>query len=70
MNFQKIYKLSVQIVSMVLKGKIQLIKRTNSEQYFINFPAQVAQILGLKKGEDFEWSLEDKNTFKLKRKYK
>ena len=53
---------------MSLKGKIQLIKRTNSEQYFINFPGQVAQILNLEKGEEFEWTLEDKNTFKLKRK--
>lgn len=53
---------------MVLKGKIQLIKRTNSEQYFINFPTQVAQILNLEKGEEFEWSLKDKNIFILKRK--
>ena len=55
---------------MRLKGKIQLIKRTNSEQYFINFPTQVAQILELEKGEEFEWTLEDKDTFKLKRKTK
>jgi len=55
---------------MGLKGKIQLIKRTSSEQYFINFPAQVAQILNLKKGEEFEWTLENKNTFILKRKNK
>ena len=55
---------------MGLKCKIQLIKRTNSEQYFINFPAQVAQILELNKGEEFEWTLEDKNTLKLKRKNK
>lgn len=53
---------------MSLKGKIQLIKRSSSEQYFINFPTQVAQILDLKKGEEFEWSLEDKDTFILKRK--
>lgn len=53
---------------MGLKGKIQLIKRTNSEQYFINFPVQVAQILELEKGEEFEWTLENKTTLKLKRK--
>ncbi|MBT3407386.1 hypothetical protein HN415_01760 [Candidatus Woesearchaeota archaeon] len=55
---------------MSLKCKIQLIKRTNSEQYFINFPTQVAQILELKKGEEFEWTLENNDTFKLKRKIK
>jgi len=55
---------------MGVKTKIQLIKRTNSEQYFVNFPTQVAQIMNLKKGEEFEWSLEEKDIFKLKRKSK
>ena len=52
---------------MGYKTKIQLIKRKNSEQWCVNFPYQVAQVMGFKKGEDFEWVLVDKNTMKLRR---
>jgi len=47
--------------------KIQLIRRKESEQWYVNFPSQVAQVLGFKKGESFEWILVDKNTMKLRR---
>jgi hypothetical protein len=50
--------------------KIQLIKRKNSEQWYVNFPTQVAQMLELEKGEEFEWLFENKNLLKLKRKNK
>lgn len=47
--------------------KIQLIQRKNSEQWYVNFPTQVAQVMGFERGEEFEWSLLDKNSLKLKR---
>ena len=52
---------------MGYKTKIQLIKRKNSEQWYVNFPYQVAQVMEFNKGEDFEWVLVDKSTLKLKR---
>lgn len=52
---------------MGYKTKIQLIKRKLSEQWYVNFPYQVAQVMEFKRGEEFEWSLLDKNSLKLKR---
>lgn len=47
--------------------KIQLIKRTKSEQWYINFPAAVAQAMEFEKGEVVEWIIEDKKKMTLKR---
>ena len=50
--------------------KIQLIKRANSEQWYINFPAVLAQAMEFEKGEVVEWSIEDKQQLILKRNEK
>lgn len=47
--------------------KIQLIKRAKSEQWYINFPAAVAQAMEFEKGEVVEWIIEDKKRMILKR---
>lgn len=47
--------------------KIQLIKRAKSEQWYINFPAAVAQAMEFEKGEVVEWIIEDKKKMTLKR---
>jgi antitoxin component of MazEF toxin-antitoxin module len=47
--------------------KIQLIKRTKSEQWYINFPAAVAQAMEFEKGEIVEWVIQDKKKMTLKR---
>lgn len=52
---------------MGYKTKIQLIKRKESEQWYVNFPTQVAQVMEFEKGENFEWTLINKNTLKLRR---
>lgn len=52
---------------MGYKTKIQLIKRKLSEQWYVNFPSQVAQVMELERGEEFEWILIDIRTLKLKR---
>lgn len=52
---------------MGYKTKIQLIKRKKSEQWYVNFPYQVAQVMEFKQGEEFEWFLKDKRTLQLKR---
>lgn len=53
--------------NMGFPTKIQLIKRAKSEQWYINFPAAVAQAMEFEKGEIVEWIIEDKNRMVLKR---
>lgn len=47
--------------------KIQLIKRKDSEQWYVNFPSAVAQGMEFERGETFEWIIEDKETLVLRR---
>lgn len=47
--------------------KVQLIKRRESEQWYINFPSTVAQAMEFRKGEMVEWIVEDKSQLVLKR---
>ena len=48
--------------------KVQLIKRKKSEQFYINFPAAIAQALDFSKAEDVEWTISDKRHLILSRK--
>jgi hypothetical protein len=50
--------------------KVQLIQRKASEQWYINFPAALAQAMEFSKGEIVEWVIQDKNTLALKRSEK
>jgi hypothetical protein len=47
--------------------KVQLIKRKESEQWYINFPAAIAQAMEFERGETVEWIIEDKATLVLQR---
>jgi hypothetical protein len=40
--------------------KVQLIKRSASEQWYINFPSAMAQAMEFEKGETVEWVISDK----------
>ena len=48
--------------------KVQLIKRKQSEQFYINFPAPIAQAMDFSKAEDVEWTISDKKHLILSRK--
>jgi antitoxin component of MazEF toxin-antitoxin module len=52
---------------MGYKTKVQRIDRENSKQHYVNMPSAIAQSMNLKKGECFEWSVEDRDTLILKR---
>lgn len=52
---------------MPFPTKVQLIKRRNSEQWYINFPSAVAQSMDFSKGEVVEWSIHDRSTLVLQR---
>jgi len=47
--------------------KIQLIKRLKSEQWYVNFPAAVAQAIEFEQGEIVEWLIDDNQHLVLKR---
>ena len=47
--------------------KVQLIKRQNSEQWFVNFPAAIARAMEFKPSEMVEWIIEDKSQLVLRR---
>jgi hypothetical protein len=47
--------------------KIQKVERPTNRSYYLNFPVALAEALVVKKGEKFEWAVEDKNTLILYR---
>lgn len=49
--------------------KVQLIKRKTSEQWYINFPAAIAQAMEFDRGETVEWIIEDKGQLVLRRRH-
>jgi len=48
--------------------KVQLIKRTDSEQWYVNFPSAVAQAMEFQRGEIVEWIIQDKSQLVLRRR--
>jgi hypothetical protein len=47
--------------------KVQLIKRSASEQWYVNLPSAVAQAMEFSRGETVEWIIEDKSLLALRR---
>jgi antitoxin component of MazEF toxin-antitoxin module len=47
--------------------KVQLIRRKDSEQWYINFPAAIAQAMEFTKGETVEWVIQDRGRLLLNR---
>jgi antitoxin component of MazEF toxin-antitoxin module len=47
--------------------KLQCIKRAASEQWYVNFPAAVAQAIEFQQGEIVEWLIDDHQNLVLKR---
>jgi len=47
--------------------KVQVIRRKDSEQWYINFPAAIAQAMEFAKGETVEWVIQDRGRLLLNR---
>jgi hypothetical protein len=47
--------------------KVQLINRKASQQWYVNFPAAIAQAMDFVKGEDVQWTIADKSHLILSR---
>ncbi len=52
---------------MGYKTKIQKVERPTNQSYYANIPSALAQAMGIDKGEEFEWEIENKNLLLLKR---
>ena len=50
--------------------RVQLIRRQESEQGYINFPAPIARAMEFDKGEVVEWVIQDRHTLTLHRSQK
>jgi hypothetical protein len=48
--------------------KVQKVERPTNRSYYVNFPVALAEAMGMEKGEEFVWIVEDKNTLLFKRK--
>jgi hypothetical protein len=48
--------------------KLQKVERPTNRSYYVNFPIALAEAMGITKGEEFVWIIEDKNTLIFKRK--
>ena len=48
--------------------RVQLINRKNSQQWYINFPAPIAQAMQFAKGEVCEWIIDNRQFLILKRR--
>ena len=48
--------------------KVQLIKRQDSQQWYVNFPAALAQAMEFQKGETVQWIIKDRHALTLQRK--
>lgn len=47
--------------------KLQKVERPTNRSYYVNLPVVLAEAMGLTKGEQLEWIMEDKNTLLLVR---
>jgi hypothetical protein len=47
--------------------KIQKVGRPTNRSFYVNLPVVMAHALSIEKGEEFLWSIEDKNTLVLSR---
>jgi antitoxin component of MazEF toxin-antitoxin module len=45
--------------------KVQKVDRPTNRSYYLNLPTVLADALGIEKGEQLQWMIEDKNTLLL-----
>ena len=47
--------------------KVQRVDRPTNQSYYVIVPSALAQSFDIEKGEEFEWTVEDKNLLLLRR---
>ena len=66
-SFFYLFLYLVKILDMGYTTKVQMIKRAKSEQFYVNFPAAVAQAIEFTAGEEVEWLIDDHQNLVLRR---
>ena len=57
-----------QEIRMGYGVKIQRVDRGRTKSFYVNLPAAIAEAANVVKGEEWEWLIEDRDVFVLKRK--
>ena len=52
---------------MGYKIKVQKVERPTNRSYYVNMPVVLAETLGIKKGEEWQWTVKDQNTLVFSR---
>jgi hypothetical protein len=65
--FNKVFLIKKGLINVGYKVKMQKVERPTNKSFYINFPAAIADSVKIEKGEEFEWFIEDRNTFVLKK---
>jgi antitoxin component of MazEF toxin-antitoxin module len=52
---------------MGYKIKVQKVERPTNRSYYVNLPVVLAETLGVKKGEQWQWSVKNQNTLVFSR---
>jgi hypothetical protein len=52
---------------MGYKIKVQKVERPTNRSYYVNLPVVLAETLGIKKGEVWQWRVQDQNTLVFSR---
>jgi antitoxin component of MazEF toxin-antitoxin module len=47
--------------------KVQKVERPTNRSYYVNLPVVLAETIGVKKGEQWQWNVQDKNTLVFSR---
>ncbi len=47
--------------------KVQKVERPTNRSYYVNLPVVLAETLGVKKGEVWQWCVQDQNTLVFSR---
>jgi hypothetical protein len=47
--------------------KVQKVDRPTNRSYYVNLPVALAEAIEVQKGDQWQWSMEDKNTLLLTR---
>jgi hypothetical protein len=50
--------------------KVQKVERPTNRSYYVNLPVVLAEAMEIKKGEEMQWLIEDKNVLLLYRRQK
>jgi antitoxin component of MazEF toxin-antitoxin module len=51
---------------VLAKVQVGALQRPTNKSFYVNIPAAISEALNIEKGEEFEWTIEDKNTLVLK----